>query len=102
MGKAAKLRALGLKVTGQTVSGNTVNEVLEDFKTKYVVPDGGMIPTGGTTGQALVKSSNSNYATEWGSINQFNPTSFAGYDATKTQQLQHVSGVLTWVDVASE
>ena len=27
-------------------------------------------------------------------------TQIAGYDAGETQSLQHISGVLTWVDVA--
>lgn len=31
-------------------------------------------------------------------VEDLDPTSFAGYDATKTQTLKNVEGTLTWVD----
>ena len=48
-------------IDGETIEPEHINEIqqaVEDMQ----------LPTGGTTGQALVKSSNTNYATQWSTI----------------------------------
>jgi hypothetical protein len=52
-----------------TITWNTLKDRLANIE--YGLKDAydAMIPSGGTTGQVLVKTSNSNYATEWATGN---------------------------------
>jgi len=71
MKKVEKLKALGAKLTGGTVTGNTVGDVLTSI---ISLADSGTLK---------------------------DLKSVTGYDATKTQTLQNDKGTLKWVDVVT-
>lgn len=48
-----------------TTAWNTLKDRLANIEYGLNIAYGAKLPTGGTTGQVLVKSSNSNYATSW-------------------------------------
>lgn len=58
-----------------TTSWNTLKDRIANIEYGLNDAYGAMIPSGGTTGQVLVKSSNSSYATEWTDGNFLPPQS---------------------------
>ena len=58
-----------------TTTWNTLKDRLANIEYGLNIVYGAKIPTGGTTGQVLVKSSSSNYATEWTTGNFLPPQS---------------------------
>lgn len=77
-------------------SGGSTGQVLmkasgEDYALKWGTVAG--IPTGGTTGQVLRKSSNTNYAVEWGSIGALPAGGTAGQVLKKSSATDYA---VTW------
>ena len=58
-----------------TTTWNTLKDRLANIEYGLSTVYGAKIPTGGTTGQVLVKTSSSNYATEWATGNFLPPQS---------------------------
>jgi hypothetical protein len=58
-----------------TTNWNTLKDRIANIEYGLNIVYGAKIPTGGTTGQVLVKTSGSNYATEWATGNFLPPQS---------------------------
>jgi hypothetical protein len=78
-----------------TTTWNTLKDRLANIEYGLNIVYGAKIPTGGTTGQVLVKTSGSNYATEWATGNFLPPQS--GNDG---KYLTTDGSSATWATVA--
>ena len=78
-----------------TTSWNTLKDRIANIEYGLNDAYGAMIPSGGTTGQVLVKSSNSSYATEW-ATGDFLPSQ-SGHDG---EFLTTDGSTATWSAVA--